>query len=116
MDDQRANREGGRSVKTGARTARSIRCCNRVAIGSVLGFVLGLAELFFPVNTSYNGLLVITGVPLMLLSAAVLIGTIITRDRVASGKPLWQFSLRGMFIVTMAIAGLLGLVAYALRK
>jgi len=56
----------------------------RVATGAILGFLLGLAELFYPVNTSYNGLLVITGVPLLLISAAILIGAIITRDRVAS--------------------------------
>jgi hypothetical protein len=98
------------------RTTLLVRRCNLVATGAIIGFLCGLAELFYPVNTQYNRLLVMTGVPLLLLSSCIFISAIVVRDRIAVGRSLWQFSLRCLLFLIAVVAALLGPFIYAAEK
>jgi hypothetical protein len=100
-------------LKESAMPTKLMKVCNRLAKLAVAGFFAGLIILFLPIETTtYNGVLVVSGVSVLLVSVATLSSSLIVRDMASSG---WRFSVRAILIVMTVAAAGLGFAVYALR-
>src|SRR6476619_2525939 len=110
MVEERTGGRGCGTVKPTDETRLVIRC-NRLSKMALAGFFIGLAILYLPLDSSYNGILVISGVVTIFASTTALFGAFIARDLFVRGKG--RFSLRTLLIATTLIALVLGLIVWA---